>query len=189
MSSTRIGPLGIGGTAGAATRKSSAIRAAQVEAARRAEEHRRWQEERQKGEERRRREEALVRDLDKRLDLWLAAVRYRQLADAVEAMRPAGGDEDPRARWLVWLRSYVARVEQEVTLRPIVAATTTSARVILQSGSAECFMLSGVKLPVTSVNDSNGTATVNCRASLTSEKPRVRSIRSKSSELNRKSTV
>jgi hypothetical protein len=100
--------------AGAATRKSSAIRAAQVEAARRAEENRWWQEERQKGEERRRREEALVRDLDKRLDLWLAAVRYRQLADAVEAIGPAGGDEDPRARWLVWLRSYVARVEQEV---------------------------------------------------------------------------
>jgi hypothetical protein len=29
-------------------------------------------------------------------------------------MGPAGGDEDPGARWLVWLRSYVARVEQEV---------------------------------------------------------------------------
>src|SRR5437773_640246 len=60
---------------------------------------------------------------------------------------------------------------------------------ILQNGSIECFTLSGVKLPVTSVNESKGTATVNCRASLTSEKPRVRSSRSKSSELNLKSTV
>src|ERR1700674_4295511 len=25
-----------------------------------------------------------------------------------------GGIQDPRARWLVWLRSYVARVEKEV---------------------------------------------------------------------------
>ncbi len=54
-----------------------------------------------------------MRDLDTRLGLWLAAARYRQLADAVEAMAP-GGDDDPRPRWLVWLRSYAARVEQEV---------------------------------------------------------------------------
>lgn len=39
-------------------------------------------------------------------------------------------------------------------------APTTSARVTFQSGSAEFFTLIGVKLPVTSVNDSNGTATV-----------------------------
>jgi hypothetical protein len=93
---------------------SVAIREAQVEAARQAEENRRWQEERQRAEERRRREEALVKDLDQRLDFWLAATRYRQLADAVEAMAPTGEDEDQRARWLVWLRSYAARVEQEV---------------------------------------------------------------------------
>ena len=57
---------------------SSAIRAAHVEAAWQAEENRRWQEERQKAEDRRRREEAVVRDLDKRLNLWLAATRYRR---------------------------------------------------------------------------------------------------------------
>ena len=72
---------------------SSASKVAQVEAARQAEENRRWQEEHQKAEDRRRREEALVRDLDKRLELWLAATRYRQLADAVEAMDV----QDPRA--------------------------------------------------------------------------------------------
>jgi hypothetical protein len=93
---------------------SSAIRAAQLEAARQAEENRRWQEEREKAEDRRRREEALVRDLDKRLELWLAATRYRELADAVEAMAVGDTDEERRGRWLVWLRSYATRVEQEV---------------------------------------------------------------------------
>ena len=39
----------------------------------RQEENRRWLEERQKAEDRRRREEALVGDLTKRLELWLAA--------------------------------------------------------------------------------------------------------------------
>jgi hypothetical protein len=92
----------------------SAIRAAQVEAARQAEENRRWQEERDKAEDRRRREEALVRDLDKRLELWLAATRYRQLADAVEAMAVGDSDLERRAHWLVWVRSYATRVEQEV---------------------------------------------------------------------------
>jgi hypothetical protein len=29
-------------------------------------------------------------------------------------MALAGGDEDVRARWLVWLRSYADRLEQEV---------------------------------------------------------------------------
>lgn len=93
---------------------SLAIRQAEVAAAQRAEEHRKWQEEHQKAEARRRREEALVRDLEKRLDLWLAAARYRQLADAVEAIASADGEEDRRAPWLLWLRSYAARVEQEV---------------------------------------------------------------------------
>lgn len=93
---------------------SLAIRRAEVAAAQRAEEHRKWQEEHQKAEDRRRRNEALVRDLEKRLDLWLAAARYRQLADAVEAMAPVDGTEDGRASWLVWLRSYADLVEQEV---------------------------------------------------------------------------
>ena len=69
---------------------STAIRAAKVEAARQAEENRRWQEERQRAEDHRRREEALVKDLNERLDLWLAAARYRQLAEAVEAMAVGG---------------------------------------------------------------------------------------------------
>ena len=93
---------------------SSAIKAAEVEAARRAEENRRWQEERQKAEDRRRREEALVGDLAKRLELWLAAARYRQLADAVEALAVGDSDLERRAQWLLWVRSYVTRVEQEV---------------------------------------------------------------------------
>ena len=54
-------------------------------------------------------------DLDKRLELWLAAARYRQLADAVQAMAPPGDTgEDRQARWLVWLRSYAARLKREV---------------------------------------------------------------------------
>lgn len=94
---------------------SSAIKEAEVSAAKQAEEHRRWEEERQKAETRRLREEALVRDLQKRLDLWLTATRCRQLADAVEAMVPPTDDaEDRRASWLVWLRSYAARVERNV---------------------------------------------------------------------------
>ena len=55
-----------------------------------------------------------MRDLDKRLELYLAARRYRQLADAVQAMILATTDQDRRARWLEWLRSYADRVEQEV---------------------------------------------------------------------------
>jgi hypothetical protein len=88
--------------------------APEVEAARQAEKNRRCQEKRQRAEDRRRREEALVRDLDKRLELRLAATRYRQLADAVEAMAAGDTDEERRARWLLWLRSYAARVEREV---------------------------------------------------------------------------
>jgi hypothetical protein len=37
-----------------------------------------------------------------------------RLADAVEAMAAGDTDEERRARWLVWLRSYAARVEREV---------------------------------------------------------------------------
>jgi len=44
----------------------------------------------------------------------IAATRYRELADAVEAMAVGDTDEERRARWLVWLRAYVTRVEQEV---------------------------------------------------------------------------
>ena len=81
---------------------SSAIKAAEVEASRRAEENRRWQEERREAEELERREKALVEDLEKRLDLWLTAGRYRQLADAVEAMPPEADGHDRRARWVAW---------------------------------------------------------------------------------------
>ena len=80
----------------------------------RQEENRRWQEERQKAEDRRRREEALVGDLAKRLELWLTGARYRQLADAVEAMAVADSELKRRAQWLAWVRSYATRVEQEV---------------------------------------------------------------------------
>jgi hypothetical protein len=93
---------------------SAAIKAAAVEAARQAEENRRWEEERQKAEERHRREKALVEDAQGRLDLWLAAGRYRQLAEAVEAMSPVDTEDDRRTQWVAWLRSYAARVEREV---------------------------------------------------------------------------
>jgi hypothetical protein len=80
----------------------------------RQEENRRWQEERQNAEDRRRREEALVGDLTKRLELWLAAARYRQLAEAVEALAVGDSDLQRRTQWLVWVRSYATSVEQEV---------------------------------------------------------------------------
>src|SRR5262249_3220250 len=73
---------------------AAAIREAEAAATRRVEENRRWEEERQKVEERRRREEALAKDLNTRLDLWLAATRYRQLADVVEAVPPETIDHD-----------------------------------------------------------------------------------------------
>jgi hypothetical protein len=44
----------------------------------------------------------------------LAAIRYRELADAVEAMAVGDSDQERRARWLEWLRSYATRVEQEI---------------------------------------------------------------------------
>jgi hypothetical protein len=93
---------------------SSAIKAAEAEAQKQAEEHRRWEEEHRKAEERRHREEALVKDLNKRLELYLAATRYRQLADAVEAMATESDDGDRRGPWLEWVRSYANRVERAV---------------------------------------------------------------------------
>jgi hypothetical protein len=92
---------------------ASAIEAERIQAAREAEERRRREAEWQKADERRRREEALAKDLDRRLDHWLAALRYRQLADAVEAMASDGKDAK-RAPWLAWVRSYAARVERAV---------------------------------------------------------------------------
>ena len=55
-----------------------------------------------------------MRELEKRLSLWLAATRYRQFADAVQAMAPGQADEERRVRWIEWLRSYAVRVEREV---------------------------------------------------------------------------
>jgi hypothetical protein len=91
-----------------------AIREAEAKAVRRAEERRREEEEYREAQEHRRREEALVKDLDERLNLWLAAGRYRQLAEAIEAMPATDGEEERRASWLAWLRSYAERVERAV---------------------------------------------------------------------------
>lgn len=91
---------------------AAAVRAEAIEAARRREEWRREEERRRLAEERRRREEALVKDLDRRLDLWVTAARYREFAEAVLAQ--TSGDTDPasRARWVAWARAYADRVEQ-----------------------------------------------------------------------------
>jgi hypothetical protein len=54
-------------------------------------------------QQRRRRQEALGKDLNERLDLWLAAGRYRQVSEAIEAMPATDGDEERRGSWLAYI--------------------------------------------------------------------------------------
>ncbi len=91
---------------------AAAVRAEAIEAARRREEWRREEERRRLAEERRRREEALVKDLDRRLDLWVTAARYREFAEAVLAQTSGDTHLASRARWVAWARAYANRVEQ-----------------------------------------------------------------------------